>query len=139
MKQVTAGIIIQNDKGQILGCIPFGKGDVFDIPKGHVDEGEDNSTAIIRELREETSIELTLNDIKFLGQFYYNKYKDLALFYHNGNYDESKLRCTSLFNFYGREVPEMIGYRWINIDDIENSFYKSLGPILSKEIKKLKN
>lgn len=137
MKQVTAGVLIQNNKGQILGCIPFGKGDVFDIPKGHVTVGEDNFVAAIREVREETSIELKKSDIKFLGQFHYNKYKDLALFYHHGEYDVSKLNCSSLFTFYGREVPEMIGYKWIDITDIENSFYKSLGPILTQELKKL--
>ena len=137
MKQVTAGVLIQNSKGQILGCIPFGKGDVFDIPKGHVDSGEDNFVAAIREVREETSIELRKSDIEFLGQFHYNKYKDLALFYHRGEYDVSKLSCSSLFTFYGREVPEMIGYKWIDVKDIENSFYKSLGPILTQELEKL--
>lgn len=138
MKQITAGVIIRNDKGQILGCIPFGKGEIFDIPKGHVDDGEDLYSAAIREVLEETSIELRNSDIHFLGQFQYNKYKDLALFYHRGNYDVTKLSCSSLFTFYGREVPEMIGYKWIDIKDIEKSFYKSLGPILAQELEKIR-
>ena len=138
MKQVTAGVIIQNDRGQILGCIPFGKGEIYDIPKGHVDSGEDLYVAAIREVKEETSLELRKSDITFLGQFNYNKYKDIALFYHSGNYDVTKLSCSSLFTFYGREVPEMIGYKWIDVKDVENSFYKSLGPILIQELEKLK-
>jgi len=137
MKQISAGVIIQNDNNQILGCIPFGKGNIFDIPKGCIDLNETALHAALRELKEETSIELKEEDIIYLGQFYYSNSKDLELFYHKGNYDITKLHCNSKFNYYDRIVPEMVGYKWVDVKDIQTSFYKSLAPILIQEIQKL--
>jgi len=135
MKELSAGVIIKNSKDQILGCAPYGKSGVFDIPKGHVEENENFANAAVREVLEETGIELnSVSDIKPLGKFHYNKYKDLVLFYHEGDYDTNKMKCTSYFELYGKNVPEMIGYKWIDIEDIQKYFYKSLSPVLIKII-----
>lgn len=41
---------------------------LWGIPAGKVEEGEDDSTTVIREMFEETGIRLRSNDLQFLGE-----------------------------------------------------------------------
>ena len=50
----SAGGIVQNEEGEVL--IVAQRGDVWSLPKGHIDPGEDELTAAKREIHEESGV-----------------------------------------------------------------------------------
>jgi 8-oxo-dGTP pyrophosphatase MutT (NUDIX family) len=69
-KTFSAGGVVLNKKGQVL--VVNQKSNSWSLPKGHIDDGEDDLTAAKREIYEESGInELVL--IKELGS--YQRYK----------------------------------------------------------------
>lgn len=132
MKKVSCGFICISPKThEILGCHPFGKGDVYDIPKGCIDDGETPFQCAVRELYEETGIvypENENNTIDF-GEVPYNREKNLHLFlFPMDKLDCINLSCESLIDF-GKLLgkPEMNGYKWMSNTD---KFYKNLKSVL---------
>lgn len=136
MKVVSAGVIIINDKGQILGCVPYGSSkktqNYMDIPKGKMEIGETPKETALREVYEETGINLGSVELFDYGQHHYIKGKDLYVFKcnHNPNLDECK--CTTYFDRFGAMVPEIIDYKWVDVSDINNKFFRSLYPIINR-------
>ena len=134
MKQISAGVIIINNEGKVLGCIPSGKEKMncnfCDIPKGRIEIGESPIEAAIRETFEETGIDLTNVKLTNLGQYPYLKNKDLHLFRCNLNVDIQKLKCTSYFEFNGKQIPEIVNYIWVDKEKIKDIYYKSLYPLI---------
>jgi len=106
---------------------------MLDIPKGKIDEGELPIDAAIRETYEETGLHLHQNQLKDLGRFEYNKMKDLHLFSCNIDFNIDSMHCISVFELYGNQVPEMVGYKKVdktNYYEIGMFFYPSLSKIL---------
>jgi 8-oxo-dGTP pyrophosphatase MutT (NUDIX family) len=133
MKGISAGVIILNSKNQILGCRAYGKNGQFDIPKGKLNEGETTYEAVIRETMEETGLDISNLELEEIGFMPYNKEKNLHLYKcHHDIEDLSILSCTSYFLISEREYPEMDGYEWIDLENIDAKFYKSLAPVLKK-------
>lgn len=133
----SAGVIIHNGES-ILGCVPFGRKNLLDIPKGQLKENEEPINAAIRETKEETGIALSRSNLKYLGLYDYIKNKKLHLFSAFDNFDLNQLYCSSTFDYNGKQVPEMIGYKLINIKDtylMYQYFYPSLSKILIPLIK----
>ena len=113
MKKLSCGFIIKDiNTGKFLGCHPYGRKDnLCDIPKGGIEEGENYLETALRELSEETSMSKEeLSNIKEIGRVYYNHKKDLYIFTADANVDLSKLTCRSMFDWFGKMVPEMVGY-----------------------------
>jgi len=142
MKVISAGIIIKCPSGILMthpNEKPFKEGN-FDIPKGHVEEGEGYFETCARELKEETGIDIkelaeeASSPIKDEGLFPYIKKKDLYLFSVElpNDIDTNELKCTSLFksNKTGEMIPEVDWYTLSN--DLEMLF-----PNLKKVISKL--
>lgn len=136
-KKISAGIIILNKNNQILGCKPFGKYDGrCDIPKGGIEIGELPYDAAIRETFEETGLDLSGIKLEEIGFCEYQPKKDLHLFKCNYEIpDLSILKCTSYFKLNESEYPEVDGYEWIDIEDIDSRFYISLAPVLLRILK----
>lgn len=135
MKAISCGVIIVNAKNpnQILGCKPYGKHDGrHDLPKGRMEENETPLETAIRETREESGVDLSGVTLIDLGEFKYISKKNLHLFKCILDLDLAKLSCSTDFEIKGCFFPEVIGYEWINIEDIEDKFYHSLGLILKK-------
>ena len=122
-KKITCGIILESKEGW-LALLPYGKKDEagrYDLPKGCCEVGEDPLDCAVRELKEETGIVLSDDEVASLndlGQHYYLPEKDIHLFYlHTNNYCNHKFECSSLFesNYSwskGEMVPEMVKMVW---------------------------
>ncbi|WP_175764436.1 NUDIX hydrolase [Burkholderia latens] len=103
----------------------------WDIPKGQGEPGETPAEAALRELREETGIELDAARLLDLGRFAYRHDKDLHLFAVQVADDEIDLAhctCTSLFPSRrdGSLIPEMDAYRWTAPADVDTYASRSL-------------
>lgn len=131
-KEISCGFIIlnKNDQSQMLACQAYGKKFKFgncDVPKGHVEEGENHLQTAIRELKEETGFEITNEHIYDCGVFQYLSYKDLHLYLIVADLDITKLHCDSQFEHNGKMVPEVFKYHWITDPRM---YYRSLQPIV---------
>lgn len=139
MKIISCGVIIvnANNPNQILGCKPYGKFDGRnDLPKGKMESGETPIETTIRETREEAGIDLTGVELIDLGEFKYTAKKNLHLFMCTLDLDLSKLECNCNFELNGCSFPEVDGYDWVDLEDLERRFYHSMGPVLVKILRK---
>lgn len=142
-KRMTCGIIISNDYDSILAGHPTGKRynkECYDFLKGCAEEGEEDIDCALRELKEESGIDLKnkIDEIKDLGIFNYNREKNIHLFLYRvkefPNIDY--LKCTSYFEgYHGKMLPEMNGFRVIRKNE-RYLFYKAIQVVL-KQIKEL--
>ena len=110
-KRVTAAVVIINRQGDILGCHGTGKPreSGFDFPKGLVEDNETDIYGALRELREETGIELDASRLIDAGVHKHNKEKDIHLFIYRTDKmpDISLLVCRSFFSVREKEYPEV--------------------------------
>ncbi|MBI2463408.1 NUDIX domain-containing protein [Candidatus Peregrinibacteria bacterium] len=93
-KTFSAGGVVLNKKGQIL--IVNQNGNSWSFPKGHIDQGENDLTAAMREIHEESGIK-NLSFVKNLGT--YSRYK-IAL---QGGNDTSEIKNIHMFLFTTEE------------------------------------
>lgn len=124
-KTIAAGIFILNKDKEVLICHPTNHPwDVWSIPKGKVEKGEDLIVAAIRETFEETNVDLK-NATLFhqLGKQVYNHKKKeihpfLFLETENPKIDLSvfKLKCNSNVPEDRGGFPEMDAYEWADIE-----------------------
>jgi len=139
MKKLSCGFIIVDKKtGLYLGCIPNKKqNDLCDLPKGAVEPDESHLCCAMRELREETGIVLPTesdNAIGFmfedLGVVPYLKDKDLHLFLTEYDVNVDELKCVSMFDWYGKMIPEMCGYKLGTIDIFTKNIQRAINKAL---------
>lgn len=111
MKKITAGVVIINSKGDILGCHGTGKPreSGFDFPKGLVEENETDIQGALRELREETGLVLSESDLLDCGVHKHNKEKDIHIFLHRTDKMPLiwSLECNSFFSIGEKQYPEV--------------------------------
>ena len=134
--KVSCGILIKNEFDELLMGHVTGNS-FFDIPKGGLDEGESYLACALRECEEETSIKLNESQLKDLGLHKYNKEKNLYLFEVNVKKDEIKLEslvCHSMFEhrYTKKMVPEVDGFSWVNVNDVDQFCAKSMAALLKK-------
>lgn len=119
-KAVSCGFIIfDRATGMVLACHPNGKDKgpdmAYDIPKGHLEEGESPMETAIRELREETGMTLPHDaPIHDIGLVPYQTHKSLYLFstsIRNLPGIIGSLHCDSKFvDSFGNEKREVDSY-----------------------------
>lgn len=140
-KQLSAGVII-TDGSYILACRPFGRSDTrhnYDLPKGHVEEGENVIDGAVREVKEETGY--VIYDKSYLvdlGRYEYIPVKDIHLFLFavDALPEIRDLKCTTYFTREdGNQVPEVGGYKYISVDDL-SWFFRSLEPVIAQALEK---
>lgn len=105
-----------NEQGEIA-LVTNGVGTWWGFPKGHIDEGENETEAAVREIEEETGLrDLTL--VKKLGS--YERYRGTK----DGGEDTSELKEIHMFYFTSSKVP-LISQdpanpeaRWFSVSDV---------------------
>jgi predicted NUDIX family NTP pyrophosphohydrolase len=107
---------------------------VFSLPKGEIDEGEDKVAAAIREVKEETGLDLERSKLKYLGFYKYIEYKDLEMFYYEmKDVDLKTLKCESYFEApNGKMLPEVNGFCNLCIDTEIDMFFFSMQKVMKK-------
>ena len=139
------GVILLNNKNQVfVGKRRDNPGDKWQMPQGGVDKGEDNFTAVQRELIEETSIK----NIKIIKEienvFEYELPENLVGIIWKGKFRGQKQKWF-ITRFLGQESeinlntkhPEFIEWKWlepIKLPDVIVDFKKNLYLKLLKEI-----
>ena len=139
------GIIVLNKQNKVfVGKRKDNPGDKWQMPQGGVDEGEDYTTAMRRELREETSIQ-NIEIIKEIEKIYqYELPANLVGIIWKGKYRGQKQKWF-ITRFLGEEKeinlntkhPEFIDWRWIEpklLPEVIVNFKKDLYLKLLKEI-----
>ncbi|HVW50999.1 MAG TPA: NUDIX hydrolase [Trinickia sp.] len=116
-RTISCGVVLLDGRGRVL-LAHATETSHWDIPKGQPDAGEAPLEAALRELREETGIELAPQRLKDLGRFAYRRDKDLHLFaarVEDGEIDLARCVCTSMFpsRKHGGPIPEMDAFRWV--------------------------
>ena len=129
-KKRSCGILIHDSHFLLMG---HSTGNTFfDIPKGLVKFGESTFDTMIRETYEEFNIDLTpfTNDIRYMGEFEYSRYKDLVLYElkvkyldirNNKVYIDNEtfdLKCSSYFTINNERMLEIDGYDLIDVREI---------------------
>ena len=140
------GIIVLNKKNKVfVGKRRDNPGDKWQMPQGGVDEGEDDFTAMQRELTEETSIK-TIKIIKKIEDiFEYELPENLIGIIWKGKFRGQKQKWF-ITRFLGQDTeinlntrhPEFIKWKWLEpekLPDVIVDFKKNLYLKLLKEIK----
>ena len=110
--KTSCGLLI-TDGTLLLLCHPtLGKSNLWDIPKGIQEDGEDPIDCVNREVYEETGLVNDEDSLLDLGIWDYKKEKKLHLFltFQDVMPDTTKMKCNSTFSRYGKEHPEVDGY-----------------------------
>ena len=104
-----------------LAVIPTGRTN-YDLPKGIHDVGESITDTVVREIMEETGVDLRRyrNQLEYMGRYKYLDDKNIALFVLvlDKLPPTSSMKCKSMFNYRGIPTPEVEGFRYISFDKL---------------------
>jgi 8-oxo-dGTP pyrophosphatase MutT (NUDIX family) len=142
---ITSGVFLIDNRDKILMVHPTNhRWDVWGIPKGVIEIGESSIDGALRELQEETDIDL-YKLMKLFGYEYHyigqQKYKatsktiDGHLFRINSNLSNLELKCTSLIENTGQ--PECDKFKWIDIEESLDWLHESQVKLLENYLTKL--
>ena len=125
---------MRREYGELLLCHATGR-NYWDIPKGLRDAGESSVNAALRELREETGLQLQAEQLQDLGVHQYLPRKDLQLFIlqpPDPSIDIGPCVCSTYYTVRGgtRRIPEVDAYRWAQRDEVPALSGKNMTRVL---------
>lgn len=132
-KKVSCGFLVQDlNTGKYLGCHPTGQpSNIYDIPKGCKKVGDDDLLTAIRELKEETGLDVPENykSIEDLGIHSQKRDKDVHLYKVTIPVNLDELHCDSTFLDFRDYIkkPEMDDFALLENKD---HFLFSIQPIV---------
>ena len=120
--QVSCGLLIINEKNELLLCEVTGGKGRHDIPKGLKEDYESPKQAALRECREETGFDFSDKELQDLGEHSYLVGKRLHLFkvtVSTSSIDLDDFKCTSFFELKTKEgvmkkMPEVLNAKWVD-------------------------
>ena len=124
-KTIAAGIFLVNKEKQVLICHPTNHpANVWSIPKGKIEKGEETIDAAIRECMEECNCDLTKAEsfIPLETQTYSHKKKSIKAFLvletknPKVDFDSFELKCNSKVPKKEGGFPEMDDFVWVDIE-----------------------
>ena len=130
MIEVSAGIIIWKKDGDYIKffvCTPGGPAwsdkELWNFPKGHLEDGETPFEAAVREFKEETGVypgSLNNRDYKYHGLIKQRSNKNVYVYSkeYSGE-DFSDCHSNTFLWTDGKEYPEIGKYAWLTLDDIK--------------------
>jgi 8-oxo-dGTP pyrophosphatase MutT (NUDIX family) len=131
-RQTSCGVIVTDGEKVLLGHAT--RSPRWDIPKGIAEPNEDFADAAKRELREETGLVVSPDDLVALGVHPYLRGKDLALFAWTPREmpNPTSLTCTSQFALpNGTLLPEFDRFGLFSWDDALTRVGKNLARLLA--------
>ena len=118
----VAGICIQN--GKVLLQKPTND-TAYAFPGGHVELGETNEQTLIREYHEEIGVDITVNDLKWVGEVFFpwgNKSCHQICLYYMVDINTNQIPLEGMF--IGKEKIEGrrfdLEFHWVPINEIKN-------------------
>ena len=132
VSQTSCGVIVTDGERILLGHAT--RSPRWDIPKGVAEPGENFADAAARELREETGLVVSPDQLVELGVHAYLRGKDLALFAWRPPQlpDPQSLVCTSLFALpNGTMLPEFDRFDLVPWDEALSRVGRNLARILT--------
>ena len=101
----------------------------YDLFKGHAKIGENLREAACREVREECGLNLSESNLEQIsGPIKYLSGTTITFFLYKVDKlpSLSSLTCNSFFEYKGREIPEIVAYHAVPLEDLESYLYASL-------------
>lgn len=143
-KIISCGGIIMVKDEVLLGLPSLNR--YWNLPKGCTESGETPIMTAVREIQEESNIDLTGIDYLYdFGQIPYLKDKDLHLFLYALPEKPADLRCNTYFPIGKGNLPEMRKFKWVRLDDVGaylggalKPLVLSLIPTIKEQLNKLK-
>jgi 8-oxo-dGTP pyrophosphatase MutT (NUDIX family) len=142
---ISAGILIQSKDKYLLGhstaLYDIDNGRRWGVPKGEVDPGESPYDTVLREVEEETGLNLQhlgilpeRTPIMTLSFTVKDRYTKDIIVYHvideEGVLQHEHLVCKSYIT--GTNVPELDDFRWVTKTQARAIIAKSQEPLISK-------
>lgn len=146
MSRVKASglFLVKNDQTILIGH-PTGHYDnVWSIPKGKIESGEDYLDAALRECYEETNVDLRpylpCNYYELNKEVYKHKKKELYPFVIfqrdiDVDFNSFELKCNSFVDKdskYNAGLPEMDDFRWVTIEEAKLLLHHTQSACLDK-------
>lgn len=128
---MSAGVVMTDGAAVLLGHAtgtPY-----WDLPKGRMEPGETPLQGCLREVREETGLDLRGQPLVDLGRFKYRPQKDLHLFLLRVTAlpDPAHLACsTSFTDRHGREVIELDRFANVPYDALHRFVAPAMARVL---------
>ena len=117
--RIAAGGWVWNEKKELLMIY---RDQHWDIPKGHLDEGESIKECAKREVREETGIQqLNISEQIGISRHIYN-YQDRAVLKHTHWFTMKSLSTERLHPQHEEGIEEV---RWVNASEVEHYIQNS--------------
>ena len=127
-KTSIAGIAFKGRTVLVAHRNPVGQmGGRWEFPGGKVEDGEDDSTALVREFKEEFVIKVKPG--KLIAE---------AVFEHNGenNLHAYTVKVPHMGKFFKYKLTEHTEYKWVDIDEVENLSFVDSDLLIYPEVKK---
>lgn len=136
---VRAAVFLTDGEKVLICHAPNKKHEVhtWDLPKGHAEANEDAHDCAVRELFEETGLTIDYDKTQMIefGPLPYFKDEMTILILKMATEDLppiESMKCTSYFDWYGKQLPEVNEFQYVDFRSAVELCYNSLAkPIQS--------
>lgn len=127
--QLSAGVCM-TDGTKFLITHPTGSG-YWEIPKGHVEEGEKAAWAAAREFYEEVGVKISAGKLKFFKKIRLHKTKNVLVYIYETDKlpNENTMRCKS---FTHGGMPETDNWMYVKFDNMEDYVRPEMHDVINK-------